>query len=54
MDARTEKKEKRNEDYQWLIKDATWGEFWFALDTVVDWIKKREQINKPRDEKQNK
>ena len=41
-----------NRDYTWLLREATWGEFWFALDQVVDWIKKREELEKLQEEKQ--
>jgi hypothetical protein len=41
-----------NRDYTWLLREATWREFWFALDQVVDWIKKREEIEKLHEEKQ--
>lgn len=54
MDVRPEENEEGREDYRWLMKEAASGEFWFSLDTVVDWIKKREPVDPPRDEKQKK
>ena len=54
MDVRPEENEEGSEDYRWLMKEAASGEFWFSLDTVVDWIKRREPVDPPRDEKQKK
>lgn len=54
MDAHDDINEESNEDYRWLLRKATSGEFWFALDSAVDWIKKKEQIQKQDDEKKKK
>jgi hypothetical protein len=26
----------KERDYQWLLKEASWQEFWFFLDQLVD------------------
>jgi len=42
---------EHNADCQWLLKEATWEEFWYAVDLIVDWIEKREQISRLRPKK---
>ena len=37
---------EQNADYQWLLHEATWTEFWLAMDSAVDWFEKREQIRR--------
>jgi hypothetical protein len=35
---------EKDKDYQWLLKEASWQEFWLFLDQLVDWNKKREEL----------
>jgi hypothetical protein len=35
---------EKERDYQWLLKKASWQEFWLFLDELVDWNKKREEF----------
>ncbi|MFN2173110.1 MAG: hypothetical protein ACK2U0_16275 [Candidatus Promineifilaceae bacterium] len=46
MDERTKQPLEEERDYQWLLKEASWHEFWLFLDQMVDWNKKREEIEK--------
>ena len=39
---------EQNTDYKWLLHEATWAEFWLAIDSAVDWFEKREQIRRSR------
>ncbi|MFL7840593.1 MAG: hypothetical protein ACK2T4_11770 [Candidatus Promineifilaceae bacterium] len=48
MAIRTGEKSDQKVDYQWLLREATGAEFWFAIDSAVDWIEKRKQIRKLR------
>jgi len=41
---------EQSSDYQWLLREASWKEFWFVVDSAVDWIEKREQITHLRPE----
>ena len=35
---------EKDRDYQWLLKEASWQEFWLFLDQLVDWREKREEL----------
>jgi hypothetical protein len=35
---------EKDSDYLWLLKEASWQEFWLFLDQLVDWRKKREEL----------
>jgi len=50
MATRSGEQSEQNADYQWLLREASWEEFWFVVDSAVDWIEKREQIKKLRPE----
>lgn len=52
MEMQTGFQGEQDRDYSWLLKEASWGEFWFAIDQVVDWIKKREEVEKLQKEKE--
>jgi len=36
--------QKSDRDVQWLMLEASWSEFWTAVDGMVDWMQKREQL----------
>jgi len=44
MDEPREAPEEPENDIHWLLSEASWGEFWTAVDQLVDWIKKREEL----------
>lgn len=44
MAKRSGEQREQNSDYQWLLQEASRGEFWFATDAAADWLKKREQV----------
>ncbi len=48
MDVHFGSQDDQNEDYRWLLREASWREFWLALDQTVDWVKRREQIEELR------
>lgn len=54
MDADEDNKKESSEDYRWLLKEVTSGDYWFALDSAVDWIKKKEKNQKQADKKKKK
>jgi len=42
-------------DRRWLLGEVSWQEFWKTLDQMVDWNKKRDEINTLRtSNKENK
>jgi hypothetical protein len=44
VDKQTEQPLEKDKDYQWLMKEASWQEFWLLVDQLVDWNKKRKEI----------
>ena len=47
MDAQDKKHSpgKNKKDRRWLLGVVSWPEFWKSLDQVVDWNRKRDEIN---------
>ena len=50
MSKRSGEQFKQSSDYQWLLQEASWEEFWFAMDAAADWLEKREQMKNLRPE----
>jgi hypothetical protein len=44
VEKQTEQPLEKDKDYQWLLKEASWQEFWLLLDQLVDWNQKRKEI----------
>ena len=35
----------KKKEHRWLLGEVSWQEFWTTLDQLVDWNKKRDEIN---------
>jgi hypothetical protein len=44
VDKQSRQPAENDKDYHWLLKEASWQEFWFFQDQSVDWNKKREEL----------
>ena len=53
VDKQTEQPLEKERDYQWLLKEASWQEFWLILDQLVDWNKKRKEIESLNSDQSN-
>ena len=51
MDEQKKQPLRKERSYQWLLKEASWQEFWLILDELVDWNEKRDEFENLSDDR---